>query len=34
MNKISNDDKKKILNYLKKNFKNNPLVLEYYEKEK
>jgi len=31
MNKISNDDKKKILKYLKKNLKDNPLVAEYFE---
>jgi len=31
MNKISNDDKKKIIKYLKKNLKDNPLVSEYYE---
>jgi hypothetical protein len=31
MNKISNNDKKKILKYLKKNLKDNPLVLDYFE---
>jgi hypothetical protein len=33
MNKISYNDKKKILNYLKKNLKDNPLVAEYFVKE-
>ena len=33
MNQISNDDKKKILKYLRKNYEDNPLVTEYYEKE-
>ena len=32
MGKISNEEKKKILNYLKLNYKDNPLVSEYYEK--
>jgi len=32
MGKISNEEKKKILNYLKANYKDNPLVSEYYEK--
>jgi hypothetical protein len=33
MGNISNEEKKKILNYLKKNYKDNPLVAEYYEKD-
>ncbi len=33
MGKISDKEKKKILNYLKTNYKDNPLVAEYYEKD-
>jgi hypothetical protein len=33
MGKISDEEKKKILNYLKQNYKDNPLVAEYYEKD-
>jgi hypothetical protein len=33
MGKISNEEKKKILNYLRTNNIDNPLVSEYYEKE-
>jgi hypothetical protein len=32
MGKISDEEKKKILKYLKTNYKDNPLVAEYYEK--
>jgi hypothetical protein len=33
MGKLSDEDKKKILNYLRKNNNDNPLVVGYYENE-
>jgi hypothetical protein len=34
MGKLSSEEKKKILDYLKNNYSDNPLVADYYEKEK